>query len=78
MPVYASAERITERLDALACALREAGVTPDRSARLLATAAEATMHAVTLDVLTSEPEPVRPRPVERPAERAATPVTLAA
>jgi non-ribosomal peptide synthetase component F len=51
MPSETTARELTDRLDALASALRAAGVSPEQSARLLASAAEATMHAVTLDVL---------------------------
>jgi hypothetical protein len=51
MPSDSTARALTDRLDALAAALRAAGVTPEQSARLLASAATATMHAVTLDAL---------------------------
>jgi non-ribosomal peptide synthetase component F len=51
MPADTTARELTDRLDALASALRDAGVSPEQSARLLASAAEAAMHAVTLDVL---------------------------
>jgi hypothetical protein len=70
---------LTERIDALAAALRVAGVPPERSAGLLANAAAATMSAVVLEALL-EPQPlpvtpVAPLPVAEPAE---TPVRLAA
>jgi hypothetical protein len=42
---------LTERIDALAAALRAAGIPPERSAGLLASAAAATMQALTLDAL---------------------------
>lgn len=80
MAVDSTAERITERLDALAAALREAGVAPERSAGLLSAAAEATMHAVTLDLLLDERQPPAGAP-ERRGERPRTaepPVPLAA
>lgn len=73
------AAALTGRIDALADALRAAGVPPERSARLLADAAAATMSAVLLEALL-EPQappaaPVEPLPVAEPAE---TPVRLAA
>jgi non-ribosomal peptide synthetase component F len=46
-----TAQRLAERVDALAAALREAGVPPEQAAGLLASAATATMHAVMLDAL---------------------------
>jgi hypothetical protein len=51
MPSDSTARALTKRLDALASALREAGVAPERSAQLLSAAASATMHAVTLEAL---------------------------
>jgi hypothetical protein len=42
---------VTERIDALAHALRAAGVPDEQTAGLLASAAAAAMHAVTLDAL---------------------------
>ena len=47
----ASAESLSERIDALAAALRAAGVAPDRIASILGTAATATMHALVLEAL---------------------------
>ena len=47
----ASAESLSERIDALAEALRAAGVAPDRIASILGTAAAATMHALVLEAL---------------------------
>lgn len=56
-----TARSLTDRLDALAAALRDAGVSPEQSAALLASAATATMHAVTLDaLLEQEPAPSAP------------------
>jgi hypothetical protein len=74
-----AAAALTERIDALAAALHAAGVPPERSADLLASAAAATMSAVLLEALL-EPQappvaPVEPLPVAAPAE---TPVRLAA
>jgi len=56
-----TAFHVTERVDALAEALRAAGVSPERSAGLLASAATAAMHAVMLDAILEESVPV-PRP----------------
>jgi hypothetical protein len=42
---------LSDRLDALASALRDAGISPERASRLLATAAAATLDAVALDLL---------------------------
>jgi hypothetical protein len=60
---------LTERIDALAAALRAAGVSPERSSSLLAAAASATMHALTLDALLEEgPKAVsEPEPAAEPA-----------
>jgi hypothetical protein len=49
-----SPETLAERMDALAAALRDAGVPQDRAARLLGTAAEATMRALVLDAVLDE------------------------
>jgi hypothetical protein len=46
-----TAINVTDRIDALAAALRAAGVSPDQASRLLSSAATAAMHAVTLDAL---------------------------
>jgi hypothetical protein len=74
-----AAAALAKRIDALAAALRDAGVPPERSAGLLADAAAATMSAVVLEALL-EPQappaaPVEQLPVAAPAE---TPVRLAA
>ena len=70
-----TAASLAERLDALAAALRAAGVPPERSAGLLAAAAEATMHAVVLDALLDErrPRAAAPAPPVRPAAPAVEP-----
>jgi hypothetical protein len=49
MVLDSTSRNVTERLDALAAALRAAGVSPERSAGLLASAATAAMSAVMLD-----------------------------
>jgi len=54
MAVESTAIILTERMDALAAALRAAGVSPEQSSALLASAASATMHALTLDALLEE------------------------
>jgi hypothetical protein len=50
----ARAEALSERIDALAAALREAGVKPERIASILDTAATATMHALVLEALADD------------------------
>jgi len=64
MALESTAIVLTERIDALAAALRAAGVSQEQSTSLLASAASATMHALTLDALLDEPAPevVRPEP----------------
>ena len=54
MAFDSTSRNVTERLDALAAALRAAGVSPERSAPLLASAATAAMSAVLLDALLEE------------------------
>jgi hypothetical protein len=52
--------KLADRMDALASALRDAGVPQERAARLLGSAAEATMHALVLEALLDEqPEPAQ-------------------
>ena len=70
----ATALALTHRVDALAAALREAGVDPRLSEHLLGSAAAAAMDALALELILSE----RPAPpvAVRPAE--AAPVRLAA
>jgi hypothetical protein len=81
MAAESTAVALTERIDALAAALRAAGVSPERSSGLLAAAAAATIQAVTLDALLDEPPqavlPARPAAAER-AVPGAVPVPLAA
>ena len=64
MPVESNAVALTDRIDALGAALRAAGVSEEQSASLLASAAAATMHALTLDALL---EDAAPRPSLEPA-----------
>ena len=66
-----SAETLTERIDALAAALRAAGVAPDRIASILGAAATASMHALVLETLVDESAP--PQPVGAGGEPHATP-----
>ena len=66
-----SAELLSERIDALAAALREAGVAPDRLASILGTAATATMYALMLDELTEEGMAPRTAQVVQPMRMAA-------
>lgn len=54
MAVESTAVALTERIDALAAALRAAGVSQEQSASLLASAASATMRALMLDALLEE------------------------
>jgi hypothetical protein len=54
MHADSTARNVAQRVDALAAALREAGVSPDRSAGLLAAAATAAMNAVMLDAVLDE------------------------
>lgn len=74
-----SPQTFADRMDALAAALRDAGVDDDRVARILGSAAEATMHALVLDaVLDENAAPAAgPRREQRPAP-AEQPVRLAA
>ena len=51
MTADSTARNLTDCVDALAAALRDAGVSPEDSAGLLAAAARATMHAVMLEAL---------------------------
>jgi hypothetical protein len=68
MAVESKAVALTDRIDALGAALRAAGVSQEQSSTLLAAAAAATMHALTLDALL---EDAAPRPGLRPAAVAA-------
>ena len=70
---------LTERVDALAAALRDAGVSQEQAASLLASAATASMHALMLGALLDElATPVPAEPAAVPAERADVRVQLAA
>ena len=72
-----TALNVTDRIDALAAALRAAGVAPEQASRLLASAATAAMHAVTLDALLDMAP--APAPVAHAAEPPTPqPVRLAA
>ena len=75
-----TAESLTARLDALADALREAGVDPERVASLLGSAATATMNALVLDaVLEDNAAPVASRAQGAPeAKPAPAPLRAAA
>ena len=68
MPADSIARSLTDRVDALAAALSAAGVPPEQSAALLASAAAATMHAVTLDAI-RDGAPVRVSAGTAAAER---------
>lgn len=68
---------LTERIDALAAALRDAGVSPEQSTSLLASAASATMQALTLDALLEE-QPKAVSQLEPVAAQPAVRVSLAA
>jgi hypothetical protein len=63
MAVESTAIVLTERIDALAAALRAAGVSQEQSSSLLASAASATMHALMLDALLEEQAAPAVRPV---------------
>jgi hypothetical protein len=64
------ADKLTERIDALADALRAAGVPQDRAASLLGSAATASMHALVLDAVLEEGlAPAEPEPVAQPQGR---------
>ncbi|HEY8315446.1 MAG TPA: hypothetical protein VIG35_01175 [Gaiellaceae bacterium] len=54
MAADSTARNVAQRVDALAAALRAAGVPPEQSAGLLAAAATAAMNAVMLDALLEE------------------------
>jgi hypothetical protein len=61
MATDSTARNVADRVDALAAALRAAGVSPEQSAGLLAAAATAAMNAVMLDAVLEElaaPTPV--------------------
>jgi non-ribosomal peptide synthetase component F len=68
MAIDSTTRALTGKLDALSAALRSAGVSPEQSAALLASAATATMHAVTLDALL-DGQPEKAAPAAPVAER---------
>jgi hypothetical protein len=61
MAVESTALALTGRIDALAAALRAAGVSQEQASSLLASAAAATMQALMLDALLEERPPATPR-----------------
>jgi hypothetical protein len=63
MAADSTARNVAQRVDALAEALRAAGVSPDRSAGLLAAAATAAMNAVMLDAVLEDMHAGAPVPV---------------
>ena len=70
------ADKLTERIDALADALRAAGVPQDAAASLLGSAATASMHALVLDAvlddgLAAAPEAEPAAQPQRPLQAAA-------
>jgi hypothetical protein len=77
MAADSTARNVAQRVDALAAALRSAGVSPERSAGLLASAATAAMNAVMLDALLEEGYTARTAPSTELAQRA-QPFSLAA
>ena len=58
----ASADTLTDRIDALAEALRAAGVSDDRIATILGSAAAATMQALVLDAVLEANAAPAPKP----------------
>jgi hypothetical protein len=64
-----SARILTERVEALATALRAAGVDPAASARLLGSAAAAAMDALALDLLVADAPSARVPAASAPAAR---------
>ena len=80
MAVESTAITLTERIDALGAALRAAGVSQERASSVLASAAEAAMHALTLDALLDEHPKAEgsPAPAVVAAERSGLRVPLAA
>jgi len=79
MAAESTAVALTERIDALAAALRAAGVAPEHSSRLLAAAAAATLHAVTLDALRDEaPQTHAAEPAAQRTRPAVAQIPLAA
>jgi hypothetical protein len=71
-----SALNITDRIDALATALRAAGISDEQASGLLASAATAAMHAVVLDAVLDELQ--APAPAPAVSAEPAQPVRIAA
>jgi len=78
MPAESTARNVTDRVEALAAALRAAGVPPERSAGLLAAAATAAMNAVMLDAILEESIAPPPAPVVEVALAQPEPIRIAA
>ena len=72
----AYADRLTERIDALADALRDAGVASDRIALVMSSAATATMHALVLDAVLEDGHACAPAGAEQ--SHASQPLRVAA
>jgi hypothetical protein len=74
-------ERLAARVDALAAALRAAGVGDETASRLLASASTAALKALALELLVAEPAAARnpkPVPAAEPDARAEGDISLAA
>ena len=70
-----TAERLAARLDDLASSLARSGAPPAEAQRLLESASLATLHAVSLDLLTASHQPARePNAHEHKAAVLAEPV----
>ena len=78
MATDSTVRNVTARVDALAAALRAAGVSPERSAGLLASAATAAMNAVMLEALLEENSGTRAAPAAEVAALGRQPIRLAA
>jgi hypothetical protein len=78
MGIESIAITLTERVDALAEALRASGVSQEQAASLLASAATASMHALMLDAVLDELKPAPAEPAVTAVERADVRVQLAA
>jgi hypothetical protein len=73
-----TAQVLSERLDALASALRAAGVAPAASERLLGSAAAAAMDALALDLIVADAPGAKPVLAAAPARPHEQPIQLAA
>jgi hypothetical protein len=79
MALESTAASLAERVDALAAALRAAGVPQEQAASLLASAATASMHALVLDAVLDDKLKLAATPAAAvPAEQADLRVRLAA